>query len=40
MRSCKMSDSKEYIDIDDSIFDEIGEYFDKIVKELQKQKKE
>ena len=39
MRSYKMSDSKDYIEIDDSIFDELDELFDERVKELEEEKK-
>ena len=34
-----MSDSKDYIEIDDSIFDELDELFDERVKELEEEKK-
>ena len=36
MRSCKMSYSKDYIEVDDSIFDELEQMFDDKVKELEK----
>lgn len=39
MRSYKMSDSKDYIEVDDSIFDEIDEYFDRLVEKADKEKK-
>ena len=39
MRSYKMSDSKDYIEVDDSIFDEIDEYFDRLVENADKEKK-
>ena len=39
MRSYKISDSKDYIEIDDSIFDELDELFDERVKELEEEKK-
>jgi len=33
-----MSNSKDYIEVDDSIFDEIDEYFDMLVKKAEKEK--
>ena len=34
-----MTDSEDYIIVDDSIFDEIDKYFDERVKELEEKKK-
>ena len=34
-----MSDSKDYIEVDDSIFDEIDDYFDMLVEKAKKEKK-
>ena len=34
-----MTDSEDYLRVDDSIFDEIDKYFDERVKELEEKKK-